>query len=229
MQKKDRKCGFETRISPVICCKAYFSCALAILFHVFCIFYVFILYLLYLWFVFIFRVMYNFRFVSLYHICRSGIEQYLNLTWWIYWCFIFFVQKMTEWFACTDDILTSLVLKKKKKEWFRIDTHLWKLVGFENFLPPPQWYVKISQCIQRMISRGRIHLLFLHKMWELSHSEYFEVMTWKYSLSHSGEIKCHVNRRLCPPSTHPTGVLKIEKKSLESSEGNDPPNDGSGW
>ena len=127
VQRKDRKCCFETRISPVICCNAYFSCALAISFHFFCIFYVFILYLLYLCFVFIFRVIYNFRFVSLYYICRSWIEQYLNLTWWIYWCFIFFVQKMTKWFALPDDILTSLALKKKKKEGFRIDTHLWKI------------------------------------------------------------------------------------------------------
>ena len=52
--------------------------------------------------------------------------------------------------------------------------------------------------------------LFLHKMWETSHSEYFQGMTWHEStLSHSGEIKCHVNRRLCPPSTHPPGVLKM--------------------
>ena len=33
-------------------------------------------------------------------------------------------------------------------------------------------------------------------------------------VSHSGEIKCHVNRRLCLPSTHPKGVdeMRMEKK-----------------
>ena len=48
----------------------------------FCILYVCILYLLYLCFVFIFRVMRSFRFVSLYYIfvAKRGLEQYLNLT-----------------------------------------------------------------------------------------------------------------------------------------------------
>ena len=56
VQRKDRKCCFETRISPVICCKAYFSCALAILFHffvfftfLFCIFYIYVLQLFSVW------------------------------------------------------------------------------------------------------------------------------------------------------------------------------------
>ena len=165
MQKKDRKCRFETRISPVICCNAYFSGALAKLFQKIVFLYFLRLHYVHL----LYLVLYLFSVwcaISLLFLCtifvvERGIKQYRHLTWLIYWHFTFFVQKHDKMICihCTGAILVSLALKKKKKEGL---THICeRLVGFENLPPPPQWNVKISQCIQRMISRGRIRLFIL--------------------------------------------------------------------
>ena len=55
VQKKDRKCCFETRISPVICCNAHFSCALAISFHFF-VFFTFSFYIFHIYGLYLFSV-----------------------------------------------------------------------------------------------------------------------------------------------------------------------------